>query len=107
MYSIPHFSFTMVGFPVSSCRNGLGLTGTFCGPARRRGVRAHSKKAGAREAGQRRSSPPPGAAEQKSERLERGAETHRHAGALPAVSAKGGSWKKGLRSVWTPSPAKR
>ena len=30
LYSIPHFSFTMHGFPVSSCRNGFGLTGTFC-----------------------------------------------------------------------------
>jgi hypothetical protein len=29
LYSIPHFSFTMAGLPVSSCRKGLGLTGTF------------------------------------------------------------------------------
>lgn len=28
LYSIPHFSLTMTIFPVSSFRNGFGLTGT-------------------------------------------------------------------------------
>eukprot|EP00243_Klebsormidium_subtile_P003362 TRINITY_DN16743_c0_g1_i1.p1 TRINITY_DN16743_c0_g1~~TRINITY_DN16743_c0_g1_i1.p1 ORF type:complete len:123 (-),score=0.50 TRINITY_DN16743_c0_g1_i1:101-469(-) len=28
LYSIPHFSLTMTGFPVCSFRNGFGLTGT-------------------------------------------------------------------------------
>ena len=30
LYSIPHFSFTITGFPVRSFRNGFGLTGTVC-----------------------------------------------------------------------------
>lgn len=30
LYSMPHFSFTMTGFPVKSLRNGFGLTGTVC-----------------------------------------------------------------------------
>nr|GMD35367.1 unnamed protein product [Ipomoea batatas] len=28
LYSIPHFSFTMTGFPVKLFRKGLGFTGT-------------------------------------------------------------------------------
>uniref|UniRef100_A0A7S0KJZ2 Uncharacterized protein n=1 Tax=Micromonas pusilla TaxID=38833 RepID=A0A7S0KJZ2_MICPS len=28
LYSMPHFSLTMIGLPVSWLRNGLGLTGT-------------------------------------------------------------------------------
>lgn len=30
LYSMPHLSFTMTCFPVSSLRKGLGLTGTDC-----------------------------------------------------------------------------
>lgn len=30
LYSIPHLSFTMTGFPVSSFKNGLGFTGMVC-----------------------------------------------------------------------------
>jgi hypothetical protein len=35
LYSIPHFSFTMTGFPVRSFKNGFGLTGTVCNTERR------------------------------------------------------------------------
>ena len=31
VYSMPHLSLTATSFPVSSVRNGLGLTGTNCG----------------------------------------------------------------------------
>lgn len=31
MYSIPHFSFTITGFPVSPLRKGFGLRGRLCG----------------------------------------------------------------------------
>ena len=41
LYSIPHFSFTMHGFPVSSWRNGFGLTGTFC--AQRAGLESQAR----------------------------------------------------------------
>ena len=30
LYSMPHFSLTMTGFPVKLFKNGLGLTGTVC-----------------------------------------------------------------------------
>lgn len=30
LYSMPHFSFTMTGLPVSSFKNGFGLTGAAC-----------------------------------------------------------------------------
>ena len=31
LYSMPHFSLTIICWPVRSLRNGLGLTGTFYG----------------------------------------------------------------------------
>ena len=31
LYSMPHLSLTITGFPVSSFKNGLGLIGTVCG----------------------------------------------------------------------------
>ena len=30
LYSIPHFSFTMIGLPVNPFKKGFGLTGTVC-----------------------------------------------------------------------------
>jgi hypothetical protein len=38
LYSIPHFSLTMTGFPVKLFKNGLGLTGTVCS-----GVKKHEQ----------------------------------------------------------------
>lgn len=32
LYSMPHFSFTIMILPVSSLRKGFGLTGTVCRP---------------------------------------------------------------------------